>query len=169
MENASGPYAVVTRLNIAAGPSAIWRSLMFFEQIEDHPPLLLRLFLPRPIRTQGSKSSVGDQALCLYEGGHLLKQVTTIEQGRLYAFSVVEQRLSLGRRINLAGGSYTLRELADGHTELAVTTNYWSRNRPRLLARPIETFMCHVFHRHLLGAIRRKTLAGVPIAVEQPG
>jgi len=46
------------------------------------PPLHLRLLLPLPIRIDGSKSAVGDEATCLYEGGHLLKRVTQIDPCR---------------------------------------------------------------------------------------
>jgi hypothetical protein len=157
---------VITRMRIPATPAVVWQSLMFYEQIEERPPLLLRMVLPRPIRTHGSKSAVGDQATCLYEGGHLLKRVTEIDRHRLYAFSVIEQRLALGRRVVLTGGCYSLRELPDECTELAVTTRFLSRNRPRWLAKPVEIFVCHMFHRHLLAAIGRKSHAAAePVRV----
>ena len=125
------PTTIVTRLPIAASGERVWNSLMFYESIEEPPPLHLRLMLPRPIRTQGSKSAVGDQATCLYEGGHLLKRVTRIDRGRLYEFSVVEQRLNVGKGVRLSGGSYSLRELPGGGTELSIMTRFLSRNRPR--------------------------------------
>ena len=153
---------IVTRMAISASLPVVWQSLMFYEQIEERPPLLLRLLLPRPIRTQGSKSAVGDEATCLYEGGHLLKRVTQIDKYRLYAFSVTEQRLSLGRHVVVTGGCYALRELPGERPELAVTTRYLSQNRPRWLAKPIEAFVCHMFHRHLLAAIRRKSHLSSP-------
>jgi hypothetical protein len=139
---------------------------MFYESIEGAPPLHLRLLLPRPIRTQGSKSNVGDQATCLYQGGHLLKRVTFIDRNRLYEFSVVEQNLVVGIGVQLSGGCYALRALANGHTELSITTHYSSSNRPRWLVRPIEAAVCHMFHRYLLGAIRRK--AETHIHVQAP-
>jgi hypothetical protein len=154
---------IITRLAIPAPTADVWQSLMFYEQIDEPPPLLLRWLLPAPIRTEGSKGAVGDLATCLYEGGHLLKRVTQIEKGRLYAFSVTEQRLVLGGGVALTGGSYVLRTLAGGHAELAVTTRFQSSNRPRWLARPVETFVCHRFHRHLLSAIARKALTGAAL------
>lgn len=150
------PVCVVTHTQVAATPARVWDSLMFYEGIEGMPPLLLRLLLPRPIRTQGEKSTVGDLATCLYHGGHLLKQVTHIERQRLYEFCVVEQRLAVGRTIRLSGGSYALCEISPGRVELSIMTRYTSRNRPRLMARPMENAVCHLFHRYLLGAIRRK-------------
>ena len=35
-------------------------------------PLHLRLVLPAPVRTEGRRSSVGDETRCVYDRGHLL-------------------------------------------------------------------------------------------------
>jgi hypothetical protein len=148
--------SVVTRMNFAAPPERVWSGLMFYEQIEEPPPLHLRLLLPMPIRTSGSKSEVGDEATCLYAGGYLLKRVTQIDPCRLYGFAVVEQKLTVGGGLILTGGCYTLRELPSRRTEVAVTTRYVSNKRPAWLWKPIEATVCHLFHRHLLSAMRRK-------------
>jgi hypothetical protein len=153
----AGPStSIVTRMQVGASAQRVWDSLMFYESIEGPPPLHLRLLLPWPIRTQGSKSEVGDQTTCLYQGGHLLKRVTRIDRCRRYEFVVAEQNLSVGFGVRLSIGSYTLRELPDDRTELAIMTRYTSRNRPRWLLRPIEAAVCHLFHRYLLGSIRSK-------------
>jgi hypothetical protein len=153
---APAPTSIVTRMNFAAAPQQVWDGLMYYEQIDEPPPLHLRLLLPRPIRTVGSKSAVGDEATCVYEGGHLLKRVTEIEPCRHYGFEVVEQNLAFGGGLRLSGGCYTLRELPGQGTEVAVVTRYVSRKRPVWLWGPIEATVCHMFHRHLLAAIRRK-------------
>jgi hypothetical protein len=153
---ASHTTSVVTRMNVAAPPEGFGSGLMFYEQIEEPPPLHLRLLLPLPIRTDGSKSEVGDEATCLYAGGYLLKRVTQIDPCRLYGFAVVEQKLTVGGGLILTGGCYTLRELPSQRTELAVTTRYVSNKRPAWLWKPIEATVCHLFHRHLLSAMRRK-------------
>jgi hypothetical protein len=147
---------VVTRAKITVSPVGVWQSLMFYEQIESSPPLYLRLLLPLPLRTDGSKLAVGDQATCLYQEGHLLKRLTQIEPYRLYEFAVVEQKLALRGGVLLCGGSYTLKEVSGRRTELAVTTRYVSQQRPRWLWKPIEAMVCHLFHRHLLSAIEKK-------------
>ena len=151
---------VVTRMHVAATPAQVWSSLVFYEGIEEPPPLYLRLLLPRPIRTQGSKSAVGDQATCLYQGGHLLKRVTKIDLNRQYEFTVTEQNLGIGGSVRLSGGCYSLRELSERDTELSITTRYTSRNRPRWLVQPVEEAVCHMFHRHLLGSIKTKAESG---------
>lgn len=148
--------SIVTRMNIAASPEQVWRGLMFYEQIEGPPPLHLRLLLPIPIRTEGAKSAVGDEATCLYEGGYLKKRVTRLEPCAHCGFEVIEQNLPVGGGLILTGGGYSLRELSSRSTEVSVTTRYVSRHRPRWLWKRIEATVCHMFHRHLLSAMRRK-------------
>jgi len=148
--------SIVTRMTFAGSIERAWDALMFYEQIGERPPLHLRLLLPVPIRTESGKSSVGDEVRCLYEGGHLLKRITRIDTGSLYEFEVVEQNLVVGRGMSLAGGCYTFRAIARERTEVAVSTHYVSPRRPDWLWRPVEAAVCHIFHRHLLGAMRRK-------------
>jgi hypothetical protein len=147
--------SIVTRAKLHLSPEQAWDELMFYEEIAARPPLLLRLLLPRPVRAEGRKERVGDEARCLYRSGHLVKRVTRIDRGRGYEFEVVEQNLSIGGGIRLAGGSYTLSGLSGGRTEVALRTRFVSPSRPRWLWGPIEAALCHLFHRHILGAMRR--------------
>jgi hypothetical protein len=146
---------VVTRVEFDAPPARVWEALMFYEQVEERPPLLLRLLLPVPVRTEGRKSEVGDEARCIYEGGHLVKRVTKVERGRHYGFDVVVQALAVGGGLSLRGGWYALREAPGGRTEVETGTRYVGARRPRWLFRPLEALVCHAFHRHILGAMRR--------------
>jgi hypothetical protein len=149
------PSSIVTRMSFAASPAQVWKGLLFYEEIGRRPPVHLRLLLPVPIRTEGKVSEVGGEAMCLYEGGHLLKRVTRIEPGHFYEFEVAEQSLSVGGGMRLSGGRYTLRELAEGVTEVAVETRYLSTKWPRWFWRPLEKMVCHWFHRYLLRSMRR--------------
>ena len=129
---------------------------MFYEQIPFPPPLHLRLLLPTPMRAEGRWSAVGDETRCIYDKGHLLKRVTRIDPWRRYGFDVVEQKLAIGSGIRLTGGSYTLLALPDGSTRIGLETRYVSSVRPRWLGRRVEAAVCHAFHRHILGAMRRE-------------
>ena len=60
--------SIETRIRFAAAAEKVWDALLFYEQIEQRPPLLLRLLLPLPIRTDGSKFEVGDEATVLVRG-----------------------------------------------------------------------------------------------------
>ena len=90
------PATITTRMTFSASREQTWKSLVFYEEVKERPPLHLRLLLPVPIRTEGDKKRVGGEAMCLYEGGHLLKRTTRIEEGELYQFEVAEQDLSVG-------------------------------------------------------------------------
>jgi hypothetical protein len=146
--------SVVTCMDLAAPAAAVWETLMFYEQVEEPPPWLLRLLLPVPLRTEGRPRAVGDEIRCLYQGGDLSKRVTRMTPGRNYDFEVVAQNLALGGGIRLVGGSYTLITLANGSTRLALETLYTSPRRPRWFCRWIEARVCHLFHRHILSAMR---------------
>ncbi len=148
--------SVVTEMSVAAAPAQVWQALMFYEQISRRPPIHLRLLLPSPLRVEGRRSAVGDETRCVYEQGFLLKRATRIDPERHYGFEVVEQELKIGSGIRLSGGGYTLTERPDGSTRLSLETRYASAVRPRWLWRRIEAVVCHAFHRHILGAMRRE-------------
>lgn len=156
LASSAGTALVVTRQAFPQPPEQLWHSLMFYEQIETPAPLYLRLLLPAPVLSEGARAAVGEVATCHYETGHLLKRVTRIEPARLYEFAVIEQQLQIGSGLRLSGGSYALRALPGGGTEVAVTTAYSGGRRPRALWLPIEKMVCHLFHRHLLRSIGHK-------------
>lgn len=150
------PSTVVTRMRFAASPTQVWQGLIFYEEIPERPPLHLRLLLPVPIGTEGPISKVGGETKCWYQDGHLVKRVTRIERGECYEFQVAEQALSVGGGMRLSGGRYTLRALADGRTEVALETRYVSTRWPRWFWKPLESLVCHSFHRCLLSSMQRK-------------
>jgi hypothetical protein len=145
--------SVTTCQDFLAAADAVWEALMFYEEIAEDRPFLLRHFLPVPIGTQGCKSEVGSDVRCQYVGGYLLKRVTHIVRGVSYAFEIAEQHLALGG-IRLLGGDYTLRVLSEDCTRVALATHYASPNRPRWLFGRLEAAICHSFHHHILSAMR---------------
>jgi len=151
--------SIRTTMAFAAPARRIWDGLLFYEQIDERPPLYLRVLLPVPIGTEKADTVVGARVRCSYEGGHLVKRITEVDPKRCYRFDVVEQTLAIGGGLVLSGGSYSLHERADGRTEVAVTTRYTQGRRPAWFWRPVEAAVCHLFHRHLLAAVRRKVEA----------
>jgi hypothetical protein len=138
-----------------ASAQHVWHLLMFYEQVDAAPPLILRLLLPVPIRTEGRKSCVGDEVRCIYRSGHLVKRITDVDPNRRYAFQVTEQSLDVGGGLRLLGGEYALQSLAPDRTLVTAVTRYQSPKSPRWFWRPIEAAVCHAFHRHILRAMRR--------------
>jgi hypothetical protein len=106
------------------------------------------VLLPLPIRTEGATSQVGDVARCVYARGYLVKRLTQLDPGQCYGFEVVEQQLAVGGGLLLLGGSYRLRDLPCGRTEVVATTRYVSPKQPRWLWQPIEASICRRFHRY---------------------
>ncbi len=153
-DSSAGVRSVVTEMRLAAAPAQTWTGLLYYEEIDEPPPLLLRWLLPVPVKTEGSLAAVGDETLCVYVDGHLRKRVTAVEEAKSLRFDVIEQALDVGKT-RLVGGSYTLTPSGDGRTTLSLETRYVSARRPRWVWAWVEAFVCHAFHRHLLSAMRR--------------
>ncbi|HEX4943643.1 MAG TPA: SRPBCC family protein [Usitatibacteraceae bacterium] len=147
--------AAVTRARIDAPPGEAWRRLMFYEEVPQRPPLLLKLFLPSPVRTQGGAKEPGATVECTYSRGGLAKRITVAEAPRLLRFEVLEQRLGIEHCITTVEGSYEIRAEGDG-CEVALTTRYRGVLRPRWLWRAVERFLAHQLHRHILRGMGAK-------------
>jgi hypothetical protein len=145
--------AVETALYLNAPPEEVWQRILFYEEVPRRPLWFLRLFLPRPIRTDGEKTRVGAIVRCTYEGGHLLKRITAVEKACLMRFDVLEQRLGVEDSVSMSQGSYEIRATEDG-SQVVLTTHYRSRLRPRRLWRPLERCLAHRLHRHILDGMR---------------
>ena len=155
----ANPVSVATRIEVDAPPDQVWGALVFYEQLVERSPLLLRILLPTPLRAVGSKSNVGDVVECVYTTGTLKKRMVRVDNGRQLKFEVFEQNLRMGG-IHLMGGSYTLQALPGDRTGVQVETYYKCDRRPRRLWMPLEALVCRAFHRHILNALRRSATGG---------
>ena len=156
---------MATALHLEATPEVVWQSILFYEEVPRRPLWFLRVFLPRPIRTDGEKMRVGAIVRCSYDGGHLLKRITAVEPARLVRFDVLEQRLGVESCVSMVWGSYEIRALRGG-SEVVLTTHYCSRLRPRRLWRPLEHSLAHRLHRHILDGIRASLAGAQPSPAE---
>ena len=154
-ERKNAVECVTTTAWLSATPERVWERLLFFEQIPGPPPFPLSWLLPLPVRVEGRRSQVDDEARCLYVEGHLVKRITAAIPNRLYAFDVIEQELTIGPGIRLEGGSYRLAETMGG-TSVVLETRYCPRAPWRFLWRPLEAAVGHAFHRHLIAALRHE-------------
>lgn len=144
--------AVTTKGAFEASPEAVWQKLMFYEEVPLRPPLMLRIFLPVPVKTQGNDKHVGASVECSYSQGSLVKRITVLDPPRLVRFEVIEQHLGVERCVTTVEGSYEIR--ADGGgSEVALTTMYRGHLRPRWLWRPVERSLAHQLHRHILAGM----------------
>jgi hypothetical protein len=145
--------AVETALHLNATPEEVWQGILFYEEVPHRPLWFLRIFLPRPIRTDGEKTRVGAIVRCTYDSGHLLKRITAVEPAHLMRFDVLEQRLGVEDCVSMSQGSYEILAMGDG-SHVVLTTHYRSRLRPRRLWRPLERCLAHRLHRHILDGMR---------------
>jgi hypothetical protein len=145
--------SVTTRKVVAGDPETVWQRLLFYEELAKPPSWILRALLPIPVRTEGEKSRIGGAVTCHYAKGHLVKRVTMVERARRLAFEISEQRLRIRGGIHLDGGSYGLRCLRDGRTEITLETRYRSPNFPHWFWGRVEALLCHEFHRSILNAM----------------
>jgi hypothetical protein len=145
--------SVVTRMYLDASPETAWNEMMFYEQVPGRAPLLLRAFVPCPVRTEGSKSSVGATVRCIYKGGDLVKRMTVIDPPRIIKFEVLEQRLGIEVCAIARTGSYEL-EASRAGTNIFLTTNYSAYLHPRWFWRPLEKLVTSQLHHHVLRGMR---------------
>ena len=132
---------------------AVWDALMFYEEIAEDRPFLLRRFLPTPIGSQGCKStswrrrkmSICGRTLAQTSDSHSSKAELCVRDCR------TKSRLA---RDQILGGDYTLRVMAKDRTRVALATHYASPNCPRWLFGRLEAAVCHSFHRYILSAMR---------------
>jgi hypothetical protein len=149
----SATESVTTSIFFDATPETVWQRLLSYEEVPARPPLILRTLLPLPLRTEGDKTCLGAAVQCLYGGGDLVKQITTVEPPHLLAFEVTHQRLGIESCVTAIGGSYQVRPCG-ARTEIVLTTNYRAYLQPRYIWRPLEQFLAHSFHRHILEGMR---------------
>lgn len=144
---------VVTTTTVFDTPAdELWQRMMFYEEVPCRPSLLLRMFLPSPLKTQRKSKEVGSVVECSYSRGSLVKRITVLERPRLVRFEVVQQHLGIERCMTTVEGSYEFR--ADGRsTEVALTTQYRGHLRPRWLWRPFERLLAHRLHRHIVAGM----------------
>lgn len=153
--------SVVTRIHFGASPDELWNSMIFYEEVPGRPPWLLRLFLPMPARTEGDKRVVGSLVHCAYNGGDLVKRITIAREPSVVQFEVVEQKLGIEDCIVTRSGCYEIRACGDG-ADVVLTTNFEARLRPRRLWRPLERFLAHRLHRHILDGMSEALACAKP-------
>ena len=145
--------AVETRTHFDASPEILWNRILFYEEVPGSPPLLLRILLTCPRRTEGEKAVVGSRVRCLYDGGYLIKRITAVEPHQQLQFEVIEQKLGIESCVVATGGAYEIRS-CNGGADVVLTTRYLSRLRPRGLWRRLEKLVARRLHWHILNGMR---------------
>jgi hypothetical protein len=146
-----GSVESVSTVRVAPVPTAeVFRRITFYEDTSATPPKLLQIALPRPLRTLGSASRVGDRPRCIYDSGYLVKEITAVLPPVFYAFDVVEQRGVEDHAVQLTSGSFRLTAQDATHTRIVLTTAYRPKLSARMAWRPFERAVIHALHDHVL-------------------
>jgi hypothetical protein len=153
--------AVTTRVHFSASPENVWNHVMLYEEVSGRPPFLLRVLLPRPVRSEGDKTRVGARVRCAYCEGHLVKRITNVEPPHSLEFEVIEQRLGIEDCIRTLGGSYQIHPCGKV-SDVALTTNYRACLHPRALWRPLEALLVRQLHKHILDGVRGAITSTTP-------
>lgn len=145
--------SVATQVHFETAPETAWDRIQFYEEAHGIPPLLLRMLIPQPLRTEGDKTAVGSRVVCAYEGGNLIKVITALEAPHLIQFEILEQHLGIESCVAAQSGSYRICPSGTGANVL-LTTNYQAYLRPRWLWNQLEKLAVHQIHSHILNGMR---------------
>jgi hypothetical protein len=146
--------SVATSIRLHASPETVWQQMLLYEEVPARPPLILRVALPSPLRTEGDKRRLRADVLCRYRRGFLVKQINGIVPPYLVQFDVTEQRLAIEGCVTAISGSYQICRIGQESSEITLVTNYQGHLRPRSLWRPLERVLVHQLHTHILNGMR---------------
>lgn len=130
-------------------------SVQFYEEVRHKPPLILRIGLAHPLRTEGSSLRVGDRKTCIYNKGRLVKETTNVRAPELMEFNIIEQQIGYERDVRLTSGSFVLTPLTAESTRVTLTTTYQPLLGPRWAWAWSEAYAVHTLHSHVLEGMRR--------------
>lgn len=136
-----------------------WNAVMFYEEIHERPPFLMRFALPRPLFTRGSTDEVGDMKVCVYSKGRLVKRVSQRVPNVILAFDLVEQTKIENRSVVLKGGSFQFVPIDANQTYVTLMTRYQPLLGPRWAWRWAEKLGIHTMHDYVLNGMRLKALS----------
>ena len=148
--------SVITLMEIPAPVGRAWNALMFYEDVRQPPPWLLRYGLPRPLYTRGSIANEGHARTCVYTKGHLTKRVTRRVPESLLTFDVIEQDRIENHSVKLTGGSFAFVSEGEGRTRVTLTTSYRPKLGPRWVWRPFEKLAVHTLHEYVLDGMKHE-------------
>lgn len=165
--------AVSTRVDIAASPATVWRSVVTFSTIPPPTELIFRAGIAYPTRARIFGHGVGAVRHCEFSTGPFVEPITVWDEPRELAFDVTRQphpmqELSPYRDLtppHLEGffqsrhGRFLLTRLPDGRTQLEGTTYYEQRLWPNGYWRLWSDYLVHRIHRRVLEHIKTEAEA----------
>lgn len=146
----AGIESVSTERTVDLPASEVFSRITFYEDTTHEPPRLLRIALPRPVRTLGEADSVGDRPRCIYDTGYIVKEITEVDPPRRYAFRVVDQLGVEDHAVSLVGGSFAISQQGSDVARVVLTTSYRPKLSARIAWRPYERAVIKALHEHVM-------------------
>jgi hypothetical protein len=160
---------VVTTVDVAAPPLAVWKNVVEFHEIPAPSEWYFRAGLAYPVRATISGTGVGATRRCVFSTGAFIEPITIWEPGRILAFGVTAQPQPLEewspyRRVyapHLNGffvserGEFRLIPLANGGTRLEGHTWYHNNMYPQSYWRLFSDPILHRIHARVLDEVKR--------------
>jgi hypothetical protein len=158
---------VITTIDIAAPPQAVWDQIIEFPQLKDPTEWFFKAGLAYPINAHIEGSGVGAVRYCNFSTGSFVEPITVWDEPNLLAFDVTAQpapmvELSpydiepphLHGYFTSVRGQFELIELPNGATRLEGTTWYYVEIHPEFYWRWWSDYIVHNIHERVLGHIK---------------
>lgn len=132
-------YTVITNVTINARPEIIWQNIIRVKQIannEYQKGLFNYAGIPRPLYAELDKDTLGAKRIGHFEGGlQFVETVNSWERNKHIGFDIVvvpssiretifDQHILRGNHFKFLNADYTLKPLANGQTELILSSSY---------------------------------------------
>ncbi|MBM3953807.1 MAG: hypothetical protein FJ309_04200 [Planctomycetes bacterium] len=163
-------YEVLTAVDVAALPAAVWRRIVEFPDIPPPEDWFFRTGIACPLRARIEGTGVGAVRHCEFTTGDFVEPITVWDEPRRLAFDVVDQpdpmvELSpwrhvhpphlVDRSLRSQRGEFRLVDLGDGRTRLEGRTWYVFDMHPQGYWTLWSDLSIHRIHRRVLDHIKR--------------
>jgi hypothetical protein len=161
--------SVVTSIEIAASPEAVWKNVIAFPQLKDPTEFVFKTGIAYPINAQISGRGVGAVRHCNFSTGSFVEPITVWNEPHLLRFSVADQPEPMKELSfydihpnHLHGywvsrqGQFRLTQLPNGHTLLEGTTWYSNRIKPNFYWSLWSDYIVHKIHQRVLEHIKEQ-------------
>ncbi len=165
----SNEFVVASTIEIDAPPTDVWRQVIAFPEIDEHPDWFFQLGFSCPIGARITGEGLGATRQCIFTTGKFIEPITTWDAPRRLAFDVREQPAPmfeltpyrhlhpphLDSAFRSTRGEFELVELPGGHTRLVGRTWYTLDIRPHAYWTIWTDWLVHRIHHRVLRHIKR--------------
>lgn len=171
-------HEVVSSVEVAAPPAAVWEQVVGFGELEEPSELIFHLGIAYPVRARLEGAGVGAVRHCEFSTGSFVEPITVWEEPHRLSFDVAEQPPPLHEWSPYASlhpphldgyfrskkGEFRLVPLEGGRTRLEGSTWYELRIYPGWYWRIWADALVHRIHWRVLEHVRKRAEASAETA-----